>query len=151
MHSLKTDIIITTKQSTKHRRYISLEHYWKPRVVMIPTLSLLATLQVAITTTCGVDNDDKIGIMTTPSFQWLYITLTFSSDWWQGSQTLGVLGAICAIVTTVLLVLYIFLRRCNRKQTYAIMIACAQLATGKTKWTHKQLRLSTNSKKNCVI
>ena len=40
---------------------------WKPRVVMMPTLSSLVALQVVVTT-CSATSDDKVGIMTTLTF-----------------------------------------------------------------------------------
>ena len=42
--------------------------FWKPIVVKMPTLSSLAALQVDVTTTSGVTNDDKFGIMRTFRF-----------------------------------------------------------------------------------
>ena len=41
------------------------DNHWKPRVVMMPTLSSLAAPQVVFTTTCGATNDDKVDIMKT--------------------------------------------------------------------------------------
>ena len=44
---------------------------WKPRVVMMPTLSSLAAPEVVVMTTSGAASYDKVGIMTTPWFQFL--------------------------------------------------------------------------------
>ena len=41
---------------------------WKPRVMTMPTLSLLAAPQVVMITTNGAASDGKAGIMKTPSF-----------------------------------------------------------------------------------
>ena len=37
---------------------------WKPRVVMMPTLSFMVAPQVVVITTCGATSDDKVVIMT---------------------------------------------------------------------------------------
>ena len=42
---------------------------WKPRVVMLPTLSWLVALEVVFMTTSSVTSDDKVGIMTTLGFK----------------------------------------------------------------------------------
>ena len=43
---------------------LSMPHlFWNPRVIMMPTLSSLGTLQVVIATTCSVTCDDKVGII----------------------------------------------------------------------------------------
>ena len=42
----------------------TLQH-WKPRVVMMPTLSSLVASVVVIMTTCGATIDNEVGIMTT--------------------------------------------------------------------------------------
>ena len=46
------------------------EVHWKPRVVVIPTLSSMVAPEVVVTTTPVAINDDKVGIMTTLGFQW---------------------------------------------------------------------------------
>ena len=46
-------------------RCIGGHSHWIPRVIMMPTLSSMATLQVVVTTTCSGASDDKVGIMET--------------------------------------------------------------------------------------
>ena len=41
---------------------------WKPKVVMIPTLSSQVAPEVVVTTTSAAASDDKVGIMTTRCF-----------------------------------------------------------------------------------
>ena len=50
---------------------ISYKLHWNPRVVMMPTLSLLVVLEVVAMTTPGTTSDDKVGIMTTSWWQLL--------------------------------------------------------------------------------
>ena len=40
-------------------------NHWRPRVVMVPTLSSLAAPEVVIKTTSGAASDDKVGLMIT--------------------------------------------------------------------------------------
>ena len=53
----------------KLRYYYRSEHS-KPRIVMLPTLPSLLVSQVVVTMTCGVANNDKVGIITTLGVQW---------------------------------------------------------------------------------
>ena len=48
------------------------EHiHWKPRVVIVPTLSSqMAQLQLVFVTACSGISDDEVGIMTTLGFQY---------------------------------------------------------------------------------
>ena len=48
---------------------------WKPRVVMMPTLSTLAAPQVVVATTCGAASDAKVVTMANLGFQWYDIVL----------------------------------------------------------------------------
>ena len=45
-------------------------YHWKLRVAMMPTLLSMLALQVVITTTSSATSHNKVGIMTTLSFQW---------------------------------------------------------------------------------
>ena len=46
-------------------------NHWKPRVVIMPTLSLLVALDAVVITTPEARTGDKVGIMTTPGFHLL--------------------------------------------------------------------------------
>ena len=65
------------KGSTLHIRYpkqtIFLRKlwHWKPRVLIMLTLSSLAAPEIVITATSCANGDDKVGIMTTLDFRWI--------------------------------------------------------------------------------
>ena len=92
--------------------------HWKPKVIMMPTLSPLTAPLVVVITTGDTTIDDWVGIMTTPSFQyyarentgaptvknkWLshdHLHLgcnRFHNSWWRHQiETFSALLALCA-------------------------------------------------------
>ena len=66
-------VITWTKMSfgvTKQRWVKTKHQHWKPRVVIMRTLSSLVTPEVVVMTTWSVTIDDKFRIMTILNFQW---------------------------------------------------------------------------------